>query len=77
MRTRKRPFRSDGYGVLDWTDEDHVKLLSRLQDVAGAVLLSGYWSPLYDKALRGWETVGHHGGKERLWIKRPAQKGLF
>ena len=75
LSTRKRHHRSAGYGVFDWTDNDHIKFLSRLQDVRGAVLLSGYGSRLYDEALSGWKTVRHHGGKERIWIKPAAKQG--
>ncbi len=77
LSTRKRHYRSDAYGALDWSDEDHVELLSRLQDVEGAVVLSGYGSQLYEDTLSGWETLSYHTGKERLWIKQPAQQGLF
>lgn len=38
----------------EMTDADHAELLEALKAHRGPVLLSGYESPLYDDALRGW-----------------------
>lgn len=37
--------------------DDHVDLLDALNRLSGAVLLSGYASPLYDDRLKGWRRV--------------------
>ena len=38
----------------EMTDADHAELLEALKSHRGPVLLSGYESPLYADALRGW-----------------------
>jgi DNA adenine methylase len=40
----------------EWTDEDHIGLLSVLQEVPAFVMVSGYPSALYDDALSRWHT---------------------
>lgn len=54
----------------EMTDEDHRRLLACLVDLKGAVVLSGYRSPLYDEALAGWRridipTACHAAGRTR------------
>jgi DNA adenine methylase len=39
----------------EMTDDDHLQLLAVLRELSGLVVLSGYPSDLYDKALAGWE----------------------
>jgi DNA adenine methylase len=71
LSARRQAWRGDGYGDLDWTDDQHVELLERLRGVKGSVVLSGYPSELYSKALGGWRTVAFGPGKnhlERLWV---------
>lgn len=61
------------------SDLDHVELLEAAAKCKGAVIISGYESPLYSKALKDWRRVERKamadGAKERtevLWIKEPA-----
>ena len=42
------------YGALEMTEADQRELLELLLQVEGKVMLSGYPSALYDKALSGW-----------------------
>lgn len=65
------------------TDDDHARLLEVLQDLAGMVVLSGYPSPVYDAALRGWHRVeraahadGARARTEVLWINPRAAARL-
>ena len=65
----------------EMTIDQHVELLDTLRACQGAVLLSGYPSDLYDRALAGWERhefdMPNHSGQgkskqrrtEVLWIK--------
>lgn len=48
--------RADTYGK-EMTADDHARLLARLKDLRGRVMLSGYATPLYDDALRNWTRV--------------------
>lgn len=52
--TRKDP--SSGYRH-ELDEAGHVRLLDALLGLMGAVVLSGYASPLYDEALAGWRRV--------------------
>jgi DNA adenine methylase len=53
------------------TEADHAELLDVLLRVEGKVMLSGYRSELYDRALRGWNRhtfdVPNHaaGGRKK------------
>lgn len=65
----------------EMSDADHAELLASLPAVKGMVVLSGYHSPEYDAALKGWrrEEIGTHadGALDRtevLWIN-PAAAG--
>ncbi len=60
-------------------DDAHARLLDALQELSGMVVLSGYASPLYERALSAWrriETMAHaDGARERtevLWINPQA-----
>jgi hypothetical protein len=61
------------YYRAEFSEADHVRLLAVLKKLPCPVLLSGYWSPLYDDALQGWPLttfrVMTHGGPatECLW----------
>jgi DNA adenine methylase len=64
-------------------NEDHEKLLSFLNGLAGMVVLSGYPTPLYDEALSGWIRVeraaladGARPRIEVLWINPAAAKKM-
>lgn len=70
----------------EMTDADHLALLEALKAHTGPVLLSGYASPLYDRALKGWHRETLHTTdqlsrrrEEVLWMNfRPAgQERLF
>ena len=64
---------------------DHEELLTAIQDLPAAVLISGYHSTLYDTALAGWDSVeikattqqgNGHGATsfartEVVWSNRP------
>lgn len=67
----------------EMTDDDHRELSTVLLGVKGAVVLSGYHSPLYDELYAGWETVQRDafgdGACERvevLWLNEAAASGL-
>lgn len=71
------------------TDADHENLLDFLNGLQGMVMLSGYPSEIYDRALNGWHRVTRKaladGAKERtevIWMNRAsvaacAQGSLF
>lgn len=65
----------------EMTDDDHRALADVLHQVKGAVLLSGYDSPLYRELYEGWHvlqksttTNGNSSATEFLWISPNAQK---
>lgn len=75
--------RGQGFHVYrhELTTEDHVRLLDQLRSVRGMVVLSGYPSDLYDRALEGWHCVRRaafaDGGRPRtecLWINPAARE---
>lgn len=60
----------------EMTDDDHRRLAQVLNDCAGAVVLSGYPSPLYEDLYAGWRKVeraaqadGARARTECLWIR--------
>lgn len=62
--------RRGGYRV-EMTTNDHKRLLEALTTCKGMVILSGYDSPLYHRALHGWQklqhmTVAHAAGSTRM-----------
>lgn len=63
----------------EMSDADHAELLEALDRHSGAVVLSGYPHPLYERRLAQWRrieaaSIAEGGGKriEVLWIKRCA-----
>lgn len=64
--------RGAGYHVYEHelSEEDHVELLELLGRLQGMIVLSGYPSELYDRALLGWRRVTRKayadGGRERV-----------
>jgi DNA adenine methylase len=67
----------------EMTAADHEELLSFLLGLRGAVVLSGYPSPLYTDTLAGWrrvERMAHADGArdrtEVLWINQAADEQL-
>lgn len=78
--TRKGGLR--GYAH-ELSDEDHVALAERLRGVKGMVVLSGYFSSLYDELYAGWQRVetaatGDKQAKvtEVLWLNPRAAENL-
>lgn len=67
------------------TDADHAALAGHLCSLRGAVVLSGYRSPLYDSLYRGWRRIerqayadGARARVECLWLSpRCPPVGLF
>jgi DNA adenine methylase len=61
------------YYRYEYTDEDHYRLLDALLRLNCRVMISGYPSSLYQKALEGWEVkefvnLSHAGPRsERIW----------
>lgn len=60
----------------EMSEEEHRELASFLKKLKGAVVLSGYASPLYDELYKGWRKVerqaradGARARTEVLWIK--------
>ena len=78
-----RSGRQDGYAH-ELSDDEHRALADRLNNIAGAVVLSGYPCPLYDQELYSeWHRVerdalADKGAKrtEVLWINEAAWQGL-
>jgi len=63
----------------EMTDEDHIALADKLNQVKGMVIVSGYQSDLYEKLYSGWtrrEKSFHADGMlprtEVLWMKNIA-----
>lgn len=63
----------------EMSDADHSEMLGVLLALKGSVVVSGYPSPLYDDALRGWKRVERKaladGARERtevLWLNSSA-----
>jgi len=58
----------------DYEEQDHVELLTLLENLPCQVMLSGYPSRLYDELLEGWQSVElqvmNQGGvrTEKLWF---------
>ncbi|WCK73164.1 DNA adenine methylase [Agrobacterium tumefaciens] len=71
--------RSGKYYTHEMTDADHSALLAAIDASSAMVVISGYPSDLYDKAMIGWhrvETKAHTDGAkariEVLWINPKA-----
>jgi DNA adenine methylase len=65
------------------SEEDHRNLLTRLHDLQGMVVLSGYRSAMYDEALRDWRrderktfADGARPRLEALWINPACAEAL-
>lgn len=69
----------------EMTDADHERLAEVLRSLKGAVVLSGYACPLYNRLYGDWHRVeraaladGAKPRREVLWLSRPPnQAGLF
>lgn len=80
--TRGRTYGRDGYRH-EMTDSDHAELLDAIKGLSGMVLLSGYRSQLYDRALLGWARIdrlamadGASPRIESLWLNQDAAKRM-
>jgi len=79
MQTR----RSGPLYVDEFSRAEHARLLGLLVDLPCQVMISGYWSRLYERRLKGWrtdsfETMTRGGTKaqEWLWMNYPAPAAL-
>jgi DNA adenine methylase len=77
-----RTYGKGGYRF-EMTDEQHRELAAFLATVKGAVIVSGYPSPLYEELYSGWHRIERKamadGARERtevLWM-RNCDHGLF
>jgi DNA adenine methylase len=76
--------RSDTSYRCELTEERHVELLDHLRAIKGMVVLSGYPSALYDKALPGWQRAemptraagSSRPRREVLWLSPTASRAL-
>lgn len=80
QKSRKTGDRYHAY-THEMTAEDHAELLPVLCSLAGAVVLSGYPSSIYDDALTGWLRVeraaladGAQKRTEVLWLNQRASR---
>jgi DNA adenine methylase len=75
-RRRKRVYR------FDYTESDHIRLLTILRTLPCFVVVSGYASDLYDDLLKGWnsrqfEAKTHQGVRtEWIWFNFSSPKRL-
>lgn len=71
----------------EMSEEEHVALAGRLQEIRGMALVSGYPSALYDRLYAGWRRVEHDTAgecgvrrRECLWLSPSCdrtQRSLF
>lgn len=68
----------------EMSDQDHIDLATVARSLAGAVVVSGYPSALYDFLYAGWECLrmsshadGARDRTECVWLNRPTAPGLF
>lgn len=61
----------------DWTDDDHRRFLKIALKLPCLVMISGYWSSLYDETLQEWRRISFpamtRGGiaTEYVWMNYP------
>ena len=67
--------------AVEMTNEEHTQLAEVLHSVKGKVILSGYWSELYQALYKDWwvtskdsRTNGNNQKEEFLWISPNARK---
>lgn len=79
---RSKDWRSRGYGH-ELDDADHRRLAAVLRSVHGAVVLSGYPSPLYAELYAGWTEVvrtarkqSRNDATEVLWLNPAAANAV-
>ena len=83
VRAKRKPEADDDGFLHEMTDEQHRALAAALLELKGAVIVSGYPSPLYEELFAGWQRVERRaladGAAERtevLWL-RNVTLGLF
>lgn len=82
-RHEGNPYCKKGYRF-EMVDADHRALAAVLNELKGAVIVSGYPSPLYNELFEGWERLENNGAyadgaknrTEVLWMKN-CDYGLF
>lgn len=74
VRSSKKKMYAHEFG----TEAQHRKLLSVLKDLDCMVMLSGYWSKLYEAELKDWRKVTYNAitrsgkiAQEWLWMNYP------
>ncbi len=81
---RSKSSGKNAYGPYEMSTEDHILLAKVLKEAKGAVLLSGYASPLYEELYRGWVRVDRKAYADRacpkvecLWMnEKAASRGI-
>ena len=81
MHETRNMARGNAAYEMELSVEDHEVLLERLQELAGAVIVSGYRTDLYDDRLSTWSRADRHakadGARDRtesLWLNPVAAK---
>ena len=81
MHETRNMARGNAAYKMELSVEDHDVLLERLQELAGAVIVSGYRTDLYDERLSTWSRVDRaakaDGARDRiesLWLNPVAAK---
>lgn len=79
VRSSKRAMYAHEFGK----EEEHRKLLQFIKSLDCMVMLSGYWSQLYEDELQGWRTVTYNSitrsgrvAEEWLWMNYPEPVAL-
>jgi site-specific DNA-adenine methylase len=78
-RASKRPIYKKEFGTVP----QHKRLLKLLKSLDCMVMLSGYWSDLYEKELKDWRVVSYNSVtrsgdvvREYLWMNYPEPVAL-
>lgn len=63
--------------TFEMSEADHRRLLKAVSRLQCMVMISGYWSEIYQHALKGWRTISFQGqtrggpSREWLWLNFP------
>jgi hypothetical protein len=56
----------------EMSDDQHVELLGTILELPCRVMISGYWSQMYNQALKGWNRINFmamtRGGMAEEWL---------
>ncbi len=56
----------------EFSDEQHEELLSRIGELPCRVMISGYWSEMYGRTLKNWNSIHYEtmtrGGMTTEWL---------